>query len=185
MERMLERINEMLGKRIGNNRKFVILVAGWEVLIRNLVTILLQAAGYIVLAAADGLEGLELSRNYPGAIDLVITDMLIPRLNGMDPLGRLLMERSGIKTIVMSEAVTSEVISQNSNLHFLPIPFDDKALLKRVATILGAPPLQQSKDKLVPHYPTRLFLFHVQHVKQLQRTEPANQGPPQRAGAVE
>jgi PleD family two-component response regulator len=52
---------------------FVILVADDEVLIRNLVTLLLQHEEYFVLSAADGHEGLELSRKYPGPIDLVIT----------------------------------------------------------------------------------------------------------------
>jgi hypothetical protein len=53
----------------------VILVADDEALIRNLVTLLLQHDGYFVLSAADGHEGLELSRKYPGPIDLVITDV--------------------------------------------------------------------------------------------------------------
>jgi len=62
----------------------VILVADDEALIRNLVTLLLQHVGYFVLSAADGHEVLELSRKYPGPIDLVITDVQMPRLNGTD-----------------------------------------------------------------------------------------------------
>ena len=46
----------------------VILVADDEPLIRNLVTLLMQHEGYFVLSAADGHEGLELSRKYPGSI---------------------------------------------------------------------------------------------------------------------
>ncbi len=61
----------------------IILVADDEVMIRNLVTLLLQSQGYVVLSASDGQEG-ELSRKYPGTIDLVITDVEMPRLNGMD-----------------------------------------------------------------------------------------------------
>jgi len=45
--------------------KPVILVADDEALIRNLVTLLLQEVGNFVLSAADGHEGLKLSRNYP------------------------------------------------------------------------------------------------------------------------
>jgi DNA-binding response OmpR family regulator len=71
----------------------IILVADDEVMIRNLVTILLQARGYVVLSAADGQEGLELSRKYPGTIDLVITDAEMPRLNGMNLCAHLLEER--------------------------------------------------------------------------------------------
>ena len=117
----------------------IILVADDEVMIRNLVTLLLQARGYVVLSASDGQEALELSRKYPGTIDLVITDVEMPRLNGMDLCAHLLEERPGIKAIVMSGADMSEITRQNINLPFLPKPFDGDALLARVRTILGAP----------------------------------------------
>lgn len=68
----------------------VILVADDEALIRNLVTLLLQQNGHLVLSAANGHEGLELSRRYPGTIDLVITDVEMPRLNGTDLCAHLL-----------------------------------------------------------------------------------------------
>ena len=83
-------------------RQSVILVADDEVLIRNLVTLLMQREGYFVLSAADGQEGLELSRKYPGTIDLVITDVQMPRLNGTDLCAHLLEDRPGIKVLVMS-----------------------------------------------------------------------------------
>ena len=67
----------------------VILVADDEALVRNLVTLLMQHDGHFVLSAADGHEGLELSRQYPGAIDLLITDVDMPRMNGTDLSGHL------------------------------------------------------------------------------------------------
>jgi DNA-binding response OmpR family regulator len=120
-------------------REPVILVADDEVMIRNLVTLLLQAKGYIVLSASDGQEALELSRKYPGKIDLVITDVSMPRLNGMNLCMHLLEERPGIRVIVMSGADMREIVSQNINLPFLPKPFDGEALLARVREILRAP----------------------------------------------
>jgi len=119
--------------------KPVILVADDEVMIRNLVTLLLQESGYVVLSASDGQEGLELSRKYPGTIDLVVTDVDMPRLNGMDLRAHLLEERPGIKVIVMSGSDMSEIIRQNINMPFLPKPFDGDALLARVKVILGDP----------------------------------------------
>jgi DNA-binding response OmpR family regulator len=117
----------------------IILVADDEVMIRNLVTLLLQGHGYVVLSASDGQEGLELSRKYPGTIDLVITDVEMPRLNGMNLCAHLLEERPGIKVIVMSGADVGEIVSQNINMPFLPKPFDGEALLGRVRATLGAP----------------------------------------------
>jgi DNA-binding response OmpR family regulator len=117
----------------------IILVADDEVMIRNLVTLLLQGHGYVVLSASDGQEGLELSRKYPGTIDLVITDVEMPRLNGMNLCAHLLEERPGIKVIVMSGADMGQIVSQNINMPFLPKPFDGEALLARVRATLGAP----------------------------------------------
>ena len=114
----------------------VILVADDAVLIRNLVTLLMQQEGYFVLSAADGHEGLELSRHYPGSIDLVITDVQMPRLNGTDLCAHLLEERPGIKVLLMSGADIREIVSQNVDLPFLPKPFDGQTLKARVRAIL-------------------------------------------------
>lgn len=116
-----------------------ILVADDNALVRNLVTLLLQAHGYVALSAADGQEGLELSREYPGKIDLVITDVDMPRLNGVDLCAHLLEERPEIKVIVMSGSDMKEIVSKNIQLPFLPKPFDGESLLKRVREVLFAP----------------------------------------------
>jgi len=122
----------------------VILVADDDALIRNLVTLLLQHDGYFVLSAADGHEGLDLSRKYPGAIDLLITDMEMPRMNGTDLCGHLREERPGIKVLVMSGRDISEIIRQNANMPFLPKPFDGETLKARVRAILAIPVLNSA-----------------------------------------
>src|ERR1035438_8569465 len=104
--------------RSSGARHSVILVADDDALIRNLVTLLMQQDGHFVLSAADGREGLELSRQYPGVIDLVITDVQMPRLNGTNLCAHLFEERPGIKVLVMSGADMSEIASQNVNLPF-------------------------------------------------------------------
>jgi len=131
----------------------IILVADDEPLVRNLVTLLMQQDGYFVLSAADGHEGLELSRKYPGRIDLVITDVNMPRMNGTDLCGHLKEERPGIKMLMMSGADMSEIVSQNANLPFLPKPFDGQTIRARVRTILAAP--SQPDIHLRPSAPPR------------------------------
>src|ERR1700722_1938949 len=56
----------------------VILIAEDEVMVRNLVRHILTAEGHEILAAADGYEALELSRQYDGTIDMLITDVKMP-----------------------------------------------------------------------------------------------------------
>jgi CheY-like chemotaxis protein len=117
----------------------VILVADDEAMNLNLVTILMQRAGYVVLSACDGQEGLEISRTYPGKIDLVISDMEMPRINGTDLCARLLRERPGIKAIVMSGADLKKIIGQDSPLPFLPKPFNGETLRAKVQAVLASP----------------------------------------------
>jgi|SRR5579883_3009996 len=120
-------------------RESVILVADDDALIRNLVTLLLQHDGYFVLSASDGHEGLELSRKYPGVIDLLITDMEMPRMNGTDLCGHLMEERPGIKVLVMSGQDIKEILRQNANMPFLPKPFRGEALKAKVRSLLATP----------------------------------------------
>jgi len=117
----------------------VILIADDNGLVRNLVGLLMQHDGHFVLSAADGSEGLDLSRQYPGTIDLVISDLEMPRLTGTDLCARLLEERPGIKVLVMSSADKGEILSENVSLPFLHKPFDGKTLRAKVQAILAAP----------------------------------------------
>ncbi len=117
----------------------VILVADDNGLIRNLVTLLMQSEGYYVLTAADGMEGLDLSRKYPGVIDLLITDYQMPRLNGSDLAGHLLIERPGILVLMMSGRDLEEILKTNVNLLFLPKPFNGADLKTRVRGLLYQP----------------------------------------------
>ena len=69
-------------------RPSVILVVDDDALFRKLITFIMRQDGHFVLSAANGHEGLELSRQYLGSIDLVITDVEMPRLNGTDLCAR-------------------------------------------------------------------------------------------------
>jgi len=117
----------------------VILVADDSALARNLVGLMMQHEGHMVLSAADGQEGLDLSRKYIGTIDLLITDTEMPRMSGTDLCARLLEERPGIKVLVMSGSDLSGLVSRDGTLSFLHKPFDGEAVRERVRTILAAP----------------------------------------------
>lgn len=132
---MDQALDEMIPAYPGRNH--VVLVADDDQQIRNLVTMLSQEDGHHVLSASDGLEGLEISRQYHGSIDLVIADVQMPRLNGIDLCVRLCEERPGIKLLVMSGADTSGDAAQSAELPFLPKPFDIQTLLARIRAMLA------------------------------------------------
>jgi two-component system response regulator (stage 0 sporulation protein F) len=79
-----------------------ILIIDDEEIIRALLRSVLEAAGYEVTEAANGRIGLELYRQNPR--DLVITDILMPELNGLDMLLELTREFLRAKVIAISGA---------------------------------------------------------------------------------
>jgi DNA-binding NtrC family response regulator len=79
-----------------------ILIIDDEEIIRALLRSALEAAGYEVTEAANGREGLELFRHRP--MDLVITDIVMPELNGLDMLLELTREFLEAKVIAISGA---------------------------------------------------------------------------------
>ena len=85
----------------------VILVVDDEVMIRNITRVVLEQEGYFILAARDGEEALRLSEKFPGAIHAVLSDVMMPTIDGLQLRERILTERPGIKVLLMSGCVSS------------------------------------------------------------------------------
>jgi two-component system cell cycle sensor histidine kinase/response regulator CckA len=118
----------------------VILVAEDEVLVRNFVCLQLQRDGYQVLAAADGVEALQVARAYTGTIHLLLTDVVMPRMDGLALARQMLEERPGTRILVMSGRVVSEGRDQTIDLPFIKKPFVAKLLREKVKEVLKQPP---------------------------------------------
>ena len=61
-----------------------VLVVEDEPALRRLISVSLEKCGYTVLAAEDGSEAIRILENNPGEIDLVVSDIMMPKLNGLD-----------------------------------------------------------------------------------------------------
>jgi two-component system, cell cycle sensor histidine kinase and response regulator CckA len=101
----------------------VILLVDDDVGVQFFVWSLLKAEGFTVLTAGDGIAALEASRNHSGAIDLLLSDVAMPRMDGLELRKTIAAERPGIKVLMMSgEASGKEQVSM-SGLPFLQKPF--------------------------------------------------------------
>ena len=127
----------------------VILVADDDAVARNLIGLYMQQEGYLVLSAADGHEGLELSRQYLDTIDLVITDVQVPGLNCADLCSHLLEERPGIKLLLTSSTQLNETGKPKADSLVLPKPFGAQALKARVRAALTRPRLTDDPLKIL------------------------------------
>ena len=120
--------------RLSNFDQTVILLADDEVLIRNVASKVLQSAGYFVLAANDGEEALNISRQYPGTIHALLSDVNMPNLDGLELREQILVERPGTKVLLMSGQVESPVES----IPFLRKPVGSSVLKERIHQLLDS-----------------------------------------------
>ena len=79
-----------------------VLVVEDETEVRNLVVQTLQVRGYAVLSAADGAEALRVIRSHEDSIDLLLTDVVMPRMDGPELAQRVRMLRPHIRLLFMS-----------------------------------------------------------------------------------
>jgi len=117
--------------------KAVILVAEDEAVVRNVVKLALTNAGYEVLAAVDGAEALALSREYAGTIHLLLSDICMPNLTGLELAKRVAQERPGIRIVLMTG--TSGVVFEELPRALLRKPFRPGHLVEQVAAALAEP----------------------------------------------
>ena len=127
-------------KRRSNAR---VLVVDDEPTLRSVIRRSLEREGYSVLVAEDGTRALALSRSHDGNIDLLITDVMMPGLTGLELARQLLHDRPTIRVLFISgftfeESVPPADLAQGTA--YLPKPFDTKVLLAKVAELLDAPP---------------------------------------------
>ena len=92
----------------------ILLVMDDKAPIRTWLPTVLQSAGYGVLEATSGREGLRMCRQRP--IDLVIVDMLMPKLNGLETIMELTREFLHVKVITISEEAADHAMLRTAKL---------------------------------------------------------------------
>src|SRR5579871_47708 len=119
-----------------------ILVVEDELNLRRLARQYLEKQGYTVLEAADGSAAITISSSYPGPIHLLLTDVIMPGMNGKELAQRLTSLRPETRVLYMS-GYTENVIGHNGTLDngvtLLPKPFTLPALRSKVREVLNAP----------------------------------------------
>jgi two-component system cell cycle sensor histidine kinase/response regulator CckA len=102
--------------------------------IRHMLAGVLCKNGYRVLEAGDGMEALKISDSYAGSIDILITDVAMPRLSGMDLIRDLKPRRPGTRVLAIS-GWTDAVLDPGTP--FLQKPFTPTTLLRKIDEIVA------------------------------------------------
>jgi PAS domain S-box-containing protein len=129
---------------------------GWETILlvedeaslRAITREILEEHGYRVVQAADASEAMGISDRHPEPIHLLVTDVVMPGLNGRQLADSLLALRPSLSVLFMS-GYTDDVIAHRGVLDpgtlFLSKPFTTQALLRRVREALGGREGQEEK----------------------------------------
>jgi PAS domain S-box-containing protein len=108
--------------------------------VRRLARLSLERHGYTVLEASNGQEAIDLSDRHHGVIEVLLTDVVMPNINGREVSERLLLRRPDLKVLFMSgyndDAVVRHVGADSSGA-FLQKPFDSRTLAAKVREVLG------------------------------------------------
>lgn len=123
----------------GSGSETILLVEDDSMLL-NLVAEMLQEKGYVVLPTGSGKEALEVARTYEGTIHLLISDMVMPEINGRDLAQRIKDLRPQLKVLFMS-GYTGDIISKQGiveeGINFLQKPVEFEVLAAKVRDLLG------------------------------------------------
>jgi len=107
--------------------------------VRNMTVLMLREQGYNVLEAENSFRALEVASLYDGAIDLLVSDVVIPGMNGRELFDELLRTRPSLKSLFIS-GYPMEIISHHGildagfNLLSKPVPME--GFVKKVREIL-------------------------------------------------
>ena len=121
-----------------------ILLVEDEQSVRELVREYLSARGYQVLDAADGQQALEIAAAHTGKIQLLITDVVMPRLSGRELAARLAAARPDLKVLYISGYTDDSVFRHGvlqGGMDFLQKPFNLKALAAKIREVLERVPV--------------------------------------------
>lgn len=125
---------------LDTGQETILIVEDDQAIIRICRAILVQA-GYTILTAADPLQVEHLVQQHAGDIDLLITDTIMPHMNGMRLKKAIEKLRPTIKTLFMS-GYTSDIVSTQGvvieDVNFLQKPFTKEQLKRKVRAVLDS-----------------------------------------------
>ena len=112
-----------------------------EAAVRDLVVRSLQRNGYNVIHACDGRSALELFRQHEGAVDLVLSDVVMPELSGPDLIRALRERQPDLRALFMTGYTDDEVFRrglQDTEMGVLHKPFGPGMLAEAVRRALDS-----------------------------------------------
>ena len=129
-----------------------ILVVEDEREVRELMCEFLKSGGYTVLEASNGIEALRVQANHPQTIHLLLTDIVMPGMNGTELAERFAATRPGVRALFMTgyaEFSAGESNQKAVETFMLQKPFSKLNLFEKVRDVLASDPLGNRESDVV------------------------------------
>lgn len=117
-----------------------ILLVEDEAYVRDITQEVLEMCGYTVLSAKDANEGISIFEQHQGEIHLLVTDVVMPGMNGRELAQRLMARRPSLKAIFISGYTDNAVVRngfEDPKSVYLQKPFTLEALSRKVREVIG------------------------------------------------
>jgi PAS domain S-box-containing protein len=117
-----------------------VVLAEDEEALRVLLGRVLAGSGYQVVAAGDGAEALAAVRGRPGRVDVLLTDVVMPRMNGTELAAALAGDHPGVKVLFMTGHADDPALLArfaDGTVEVIQKPFTSEALLSQLRRLLG------------------------------------------------
>jgi len=128
------------GEPAARDGRETILLVEDEAALRKILLHVLQQRGYGVLAASNGQEALQVVKGREAEIDLLVTDVLMPKMNGPQLAKHLLRAAPGVRVLFTSAHTDAELKISAEEGAFLQKPFTPDVLAERIRQVLGENP---------------------------------------------
>jgi two-component system cell cycle sensor histidine kinase/response regulator CckA len=126
----------------GSNCRGTVLVVENEQFVLRLLEKVLSEGGYQVLLAADGQEAIETYCRHKTEIDVVLLDVGLPKVNGVDVLYRMKSENPDVRVIIVSGFLEPELrtkMQQAGVQHFIEKPYMLDQLVETIQGLIETP----------------------------------------------
>jgi PAS domain S-box-containing protein len=124
--------------------KGTILLVEDDAPLRQLTVRLLQSFGYSVIEAQDATSALSISDAVKDQIDLLLTDVVLPKVNGR-ALADMLREKRPMLRVLFTSGYTGQAMGENNIIgegcNFLPKPYTRNSLAQKVREVIGSKPV--------------------------------------------
>ena len=171
-------MHDVLGLPRPERGQETILLVEDEVNLRRLARQYLETQGYKILEAEDGAAALQIAAGHKGALDLLLTDVVMPGMNGRELARHVTTQRPDIRVLYMSgyaENAVGHDGTLDAGINLLQKPFSLPALKDRVREVLDSEPIPQEAamparpgidsttfaGKKIPPFRARRFNLHL------------------------